>query len=524
MIMKTMIAATMIVLAITATYADEPANAILPPEIEKAVLAEDWGKVSELIGKIAPDAPVVQMLVMGHACLALNRNNDSVLLFLTASGPDDLKNWNKWAATFKQSHHDSAIAHYFVGDSLARLGQYDQAIASFSTGLNAQSNHALLLNAQGVCYARTGKLSESRTFFDAAIKASGGKIADPHANIGASWIQTKDGAEGAEASFDKAIRLSPGFAFATHGRLCSRLVRKLQDDRNDMIEMYTGIEIMDDLLTDNMVVWAEHFTKQDGEVADALAKLRESGANFKREYHTAIPELARATAKIYEAEAIANNKRIWKPIRNVLSEAALRSAFKDYKRVGEKHGFDVINDHRKDMLTSSQDQMMHHYIKYKSIPHNSTSAAVASSWADAANVSGVVAGLSGAGVTPQGQAFIAGAAATGFVATKTVDVSKGYHNFALRYLDHAKPISHQQNNLPQFKLPKSYTPTAIPAPSDYKGTFTIPGKNPGGADLSTKQMNWDEGDWPFRALYGLGYGMVPSNENQTINVKNKPEK
>lgn len=498
MIMRTMIAVTMVVFAITVTYAGEPAKPILRPEVEKAVLAEDWGMVAELIGEVAPDATVVQRFVMGHACLALNRNNDSVLLFLTASGPDDLKNWNKWAATFKQSHHDSAIAYYFVGDSLARLEQYDQAIASFSTGLNAQSNHVLLLNAQGVCYARTGKLAESRKFFDAAIKASGGKFADAHANLGAYWIERSEAPEGANKAFSVAIDHSIGFALALIGRGAVKLVVGESSSFEDFDQAMAQGDFFKSLVALQLI---EHGLRGAGASADEAAlEIADLGTTLKRDYRK--DDLVKsATFWGAVAETFRNDQR-WGGFGKAIGNFAGNRMVDKFTAINDAYGSRALNE-----------SINANNITRRVGPGEITR--VGSYNRDIRGAEKAVAdtsGLIGLGATtvafkvPSGQAkIIAGGIAVG---SKGVELgAKKAHDWSTQHNNTLKALD------PRWTQRRS---TGFTSPSHEAEV--------GGADLALKRVIWDEGDWPFKALYGLAYGMVSSNEKQNVDVKNKPEK
>src|SRR5207244_3770458 len=73
-------------------------------QVEASLLAEDWPRVSDLIAEFTSQMPAVQRLILGHACLALNRNNESVTLFLESDAPADRQAWERWTATFAQTH------------------------------------------------------------------------------------------------------------------------------------------------------------------------------------------------------------------------------------------------------------------------------------------------------------------------------------------------------------------------------------------------------------------------------------
>jgi len=191
----------------------------LDEQLKQAILAENWEKVVSMLSDAnEPNLPAVLRLVKGHACLATNRNNESLCLFLNTTLQEDLLEWQKWSQDFATTHPESPIAYYFKGDSAARVEWWDQAISDFNMALDVDPNHTLVLNARGVVYALTGKLGEAREDFDKAIQTSVFPLADVYANLGARFIQMKDGAEGAIRAFNEAIRISSDFALALHGR------------------------------------------------------------------------------------------------------------------------------------------------------------------------------------------------------------------------------------------------------------------------------------------------------------------
>ncbi len=192
---------------------------IVSKEVEGAVLAEDWAKVAKLLDDVKAETPEpVLRLIKGHADLALNRNNESLCMFISvASSDNDLQEWDKWTRDFAGRNPKSIIAYYFRGDALARIKKWDEALTAFNKALELNPKHAMVLNARGVVYAAKRDLTLARNDFDNAISINQ-SFADAYANLGSRFIQMKDGAEGAINEFDKALRISPGFALALHGK------------------------------------------------------------------------------------------------------------------------------------------------------------------------------------------------------------------------------------------------------------------------------------------------------------------
>jgi len=195
----------------------------LDQALERSVLAEDWEKVISLLPQEAePNMPAHLRLIKGHACLATNRNNESLCLFLGASSEVDLREWEEWTEDYLEQHPESPVAHYFRGDSHARLKEWGQAISTFSIGCTLDPNQPLLRNARGVVFAGTGQTENSFEDFLVASEASL-SLADAFANLGAYALLVKDGAKGGIQDYDKAISLSSEFVLAFFGRGCLRI-------------------------------------------------------------------------------------------------------------------------------------------------------------------------------------------------------------------------------------------------------------------------------------------------------------
>src|ERR1035441_3294477 len=96
-----------------------PATEKVDGAVETALLAEDWKTVANMLASVNPQTPSpVLRMIKGHACLALNQNNEAVCLFLSGSPTNQCLIWHKWAQDFVVSHSKSPIAQYLVGSTL----------------------------------------------------------------------------------------------------------------------------------------------------------------------------------------------------------------------------------------------------------------------------------------------------------------------------------------------------------------------------------------------------------------------
>jgi len=188
-------------------------------------LGEDWqGVINELEPNYA-DLPPYEKLVLGHAYLAVNRNNDSLCIFMTVISDEELTSWNSWAKDLAENHPDSRIALYFLGDSYARLNDWENSLDTFNgilgdeeSGLEGISpGYFFALNARGVVHAATGNLEMAYDDVCDAIDASP-DFAEAYTNKGVIWIHQSLAATGADTAFDQALDLSPDYVLAFNGR------------------------------------------------------------------------------------------------------------------------------------------------------------------------------------------------------------------------------------------------------------------------------------------------------------------
>lgn len=212
-------------------FSEEQFN--IAPDLESALLAEDWEKVINLLDTVNVEtrSPVLRM-IKGHACLATNRNDESLCLFLSFCSSEglykiaDLVKWSKWTKEMRKRNPQQSITYYFTGDAQARLSHLDSAVVEFTNSVRLDST-CLSLNGRGVCYTALGQMSMAKQDFEDAISKNP-NFADAYANLGARNIQMNDGASGALKRFNLAIDNSPGFSLALYGRGCIKMIMNNQ--------------------------------------------------------------------------------------------------------------------------------------------------------------------------------------------------------------------------------------------------------------------------------------------------------
>jgi len=215
-----MLLSLVLLAAVRSGRADEPAKVEdhgVTPAVEGALLRENWPQVAEQLKDVTAEtgSPVLRLL-KGHACLALNRNNEALRMFLSVSTDKEREEWKERTASFAGSHPESAIGGYLRGDALARCGMHEEAVHALSKCLAARQDSALALNARGVVFATLGKFTQAREDLLAARRAAP-SFAEAHASFGTYIVQRRTDAGIAEKSFETALKHSPSYVLALNG-------------------------------------------------------------------------------------------------------------------------------------------------------------------------------------------------------------------------------------------------------------------------------------------------------------------
>ncbi len=245
--------------------------------LEAAVLKEDWPQVAKLLDSSKNLSPSAR-LIKAHAYLALNRNNESLCLFLGADSKDDLGKWEEWSQGFYRKNPQAAIAHYFRGDALARLEKWNLALAAFNTALELRPNHPMALNARGIVQAAGQQWDKALFDFDNATEVNP-FFADAYANRGVLYIQRKDGADGALRAFKRALEISPDFILALNGKASLQIVSGEWDAAEASFEetnkrSIACLSIISDIVTFNLGVLS--FSKSEA-VSKGIAEIAKIG-------------------------------------------------------------------------------------------------------------------------------------------------------------------------------------------------------------------------------------------------------
>lgn len=206
------------------------------PEIVKALLNEDWKVVVDKCGpnENLNNDPVLRA-IKGHSCLALNRNNESFLLFLSLRSEADRKAWRAWTEDIARRNPRKPVVQYLKGDALARFSDHDSAIQSYNEALKQKPDMALALIARGVAYAVKREWDESLKDLERAC-AMKNPLAEAYASLG-TLLVLKKAPDGAIKAYVKALERSPEYILALNGRGCAYYgLAKWEEANKDFVE------------------------------------------------------------------------------------------------------------------------------------------------------------------------------------------------------------------------------------------------------------------------------------------------
>jgi tetratricopeptide (TPR) repeat protein len=456
--------------------------AVLDPQLEKAVLAENWEAVIRLLPNEAePNLAAPLRLIKGHACLATNRNKESLCLFLRASSAADLRQWEEWSEGFAARNPARPISHYFAGDAAARQHQWERAVADANVALGIDESHVLALNLRAVVFAHQGLLHRTRTDIERVLDITKGQLADAWANLGYYWIQRQEGAQGAVRAFDKAVDLSREFPLAFHGRGCVRLVLGQQEAKSDLAKAAEYGSCAADAMTTNCTQYALIYSIRagGGDPKQLLAEIQSPGTTLNRRYGQ--NDLGASAANWFKAAEAGRNAlgdMKWLPFNRRIGNAidgfcSNRGAERLYS-MNEKYGVGSVESWGRNNVNIA--------------PKAYDSLTRIDSWSKTANALG--GGLSGIGTGT----IVSSMNRPGGITDNLMQAGIGGG-----LLGSGTAIQSSTNkwnaSVPQLK-------SALQPTLNLNSIYL---NGPGGVQIDFQEVRWDEGDWPFVALYGLAY-------------------
>ena len=475
------------------------------PILNKAILSEDWPTVDGLLEAVTPETPsVVLRLIKGHACLALNKNNQSVCLFLSCRSSWEMQEWSEWTKQFLAEHSSYPITHYLYGDSCARQMDWEAASAEFDKGLNIIPEHQLLLNALGVVYAQRAKqggermdqagLNKAEQAFEKAAKSSKGRLADACANSGMLAIQMKDGAKGSLEAFQQGIDIAQTtgdyFSLAHHGKAWMRYLlneKEANEAEAELKQAASESPCLAGLFMENMIRFAAY--KMNREPEALVAELNSAGTTLNTHY-TSYQSLAQAATSDFNMAQTLGKIPF---VGSILAQTPSNAGYMALVQIQHSFGGDAVKDCIGSLYSKGLSQIVDD--AYNRVNNWHATSGGAPAFNELAKGVGMGLMASEYGLVPGAMLT-----ATGFNGS----------NMTLLINQTQKPIGEA---LSQYNKPLQPTFPQYPTSNS----------SPGGVQADTGKRI-DSGKWPFIEYYGLAYGikLVSTNGDETnANSKTK---
>lgn len=263
-----------------------PPSAGISQSMQDALLQQGWQQVADILSQDnnLMTNPIARLL-MGHAELKLNKNNESLQYFRSTNNPSDLKQWTAWTERLKEQNPNSSVAFYLSGDAKIREGNLqpcsvqssnnylanslilmangkvqvkkptqfflsakpcdhlEDALKDFNQAIALNPNFALAYNARGVIYALKQNWDNAHKDLAQAVSLEP-KLADAYANLGTLSVRQGASIQRSKEALDyfkQAIALNPHFALAklaldTVGGIDTRSLENVPIDRGNQPE------------------------------------------------------------------------------------------------------------------------------------------------------------------------------------------------------------------------------------------------------------------------------------------------
>ncbi len=199
------------------------ASVSIGDDVKRAILEENWEEVIKLLSRDGSLAysPVARML-MAHACLATNRNNESFRLIFSTKASSEVEQWRSWATRLASENSNNAVAHYLLADSEARVGNLSEAITLLNQAIAKKEGRefSLAYNARGVALFSQHETDAALIDFFRAIQANP-KLADAYVNLSTHFLLRSESSEYVLKTLDTALKLNPESALAHNARGCA---------------------------------------------------------------------------------------------------------------------------------------------------------------------------------------------------------------------------------------------------------------------------------------------------------------
>ncbi|MFH1700481.1 MAG: tetratricopeptide repeat protein [Candidatus Zixiibacteriota bacterium] len=108
----------------------------LGAEMEKSILEARWPKIYKMLkDDSASVADPISRLLMGHACLATQKNYGATSMFKSVTDPNEIVIWAQFTESFYGQHPENAVAAYLFADAKLRSGKIEEALAGFDQSI-----------------------------------------------------------------------------------------------------------------------------------------------------------------------------------------------------------------------------------------------------------------------------------------------------------------------------------------------------------------------------------------------------
>ena len=451
-------------------------------EVKGALMNEDWEKVARLLDAVSTEhpSPVLRM-IKGHACLATNRNNESLCLFLSARGDIALSECKSWCEQFVQNTKGAPVAYYMLGDACARQGNCKEALVAFNAALAKRPGCPMTLNARGVVHAQSKEVAAARVDFAEAIEQSRGKLADVHANVGFLWIQKKENAEAALEAFNRALAESPDFALVYHGRACVKLLlpNKKEGAGEDIKLAAEKSACTHGILEENIVRYAARLNNADPE--KVIASLGAPGTTLRTTFDADHVGAAAArdfgmAERFRGMEFLPFNQHF----ANFFGNRGVEN-LETIQKYGGERGIQNWGQKYSNLAPTAQSDMArveNYNIRAKPFEQATSDIGKA--------LVGPGVGMALTGPDPVSKGVGAGMAVGGAAGIIAGNITHNWSNIHAREIPKIRPVI------------ESGLGSRAPASN-------LPGSMGGSGGADSAMPNWVDGQWPFKPFYGIAY-------------------
>ncbi len=491
-------------------------------KLQEALLSKDWERIVDLLQNVdVKTTDPILRFVKAHACLATNRNNESVGLF-SVTTLADLATCLQWCQKTAAEEKNGALASYFLGDVYAKYLDYETAIKYFTEAIDRDETDYLAFSARGAVYVVLGEYDKAiKDLIRARILKS--DFADVYNTLAMINIRQRKGLiANSKRTFQAVLEVNPDFALAYHGLGCIELLEAKEravPEENE--NMQHALELQPDLMGLFVANEALYSTAVIDKQAETLyANAGSEGTSLQRQY-----QLIGAIQDVDTAQRNLDTSPFWArgTARRRLDQANLRVT-------------NTINAMRTEDIRQTSPYIQ---ARAQEVVRNTHS-----EWASMksrANSSGRIMQAQSGALEWGGRALSLLRIPQTEVLTGTLDGASRVSSYnASGYRRSASlidPVLERTGaadskmtavlgNVPRFSMPdqtqRGYTQRAIQqagrlhssSPEGYSQSLNVqrnyPGARPGGATTDKALIVWNDGEWPFEPILGLLY-QVPQD-------------